>query len=710
MGHSIDFRVVAYDQASRDFRKIGDEALLMAAKVRASDAEMGRSYDMVALKNHSMASRFSAMAKRMEKDADLSGNAADRMLKRIGNASDRIDQKLKGVWQRTNGWAKAVLALLPLFPPLVNAGLVLLGSLTSAVTLAGAGLGALGVAMLANFKTWKASSQAYKEAATAYQQFAQATKGITWTIYNDGARIFINLLKQGVPIVKSFGGVFHAWLQDIAQGMQGAEWARFLDFVKTFGAMDFSHLLNAVKNIVVGIGRIAVAFRTQGVAITKWLDDMTKKFADWAKSLDGKNALQGLMDYFRQNGPLLGSLIKNLGVAFAHLGQALAPLSHITLEALVHALEAFNRIPVGVIQKLAIAMGALRIALMGLRGLSAIVNTLASAQRRFAAANAAEATAADAAAASNGKLKNSAGGLKGILAGAGGRGGWVGAFALALMGLAASYDYAQKHSGYFRAEQGRMRTAVANAWSGIKSAVGPAVSWLQSKWQGIHNWNVKLGQDMSRWPSQVGRAFGSVGAAMAGAAAKIVSIYAKLESGWAKVLHALAHVPGFGWANTAAAHMDHAAARARALAASLNALHSRSITVRTDFITTHTNYQTTVYSSVGGGYNTSVHPKRGGGGRYATGGRPPLDRYSIVGENGPELFKPDVPGRIIPTHRAEAMGPRSASTADYALIAKAVAEALQGVTIYVELPDGRVIQQSLLRHKRRSGNVPLGLA
>jgi hypothetical protein len=36
------------------------------------------------------------------------------------------------------------------------------------------------------------------------------------------------------------------------------------------------------------------------------------------------------------------------------------------------------------------------------------------------------------------------------------------------------------------------------------------------------------------------------------------------------------------------------------------------------------------------------------GGFFADGGRPPLGKVSVVGERGPELFVPDVPGTIIP--------------------------------------------------------------
>lgn len=41
---------------------------------------------------------------------------------------------------------------------------------------------------------------------------------------------------------------------------------------------------------------------------------------------------------------------------------------------------------------------------------------------------------------------------------------------------------------------------------------------------------------------------------------------------------------------------------------------------------------------------------------FADGGRPPIGRASIVGERGPELFVPDVGGRIIPNHKLGGSG------------------------------------------------------
>jgi hypothetical protein len=41
---------------------------------------------------------------------------------------------------------------------------------------------------------------------------------------------------------------------------------------------------------------------------------------------------------------------------------------------------------------------------------------------------------------------------------------------------------------------------------------------------------------------------------------------------------------------------------------------------------------------------------------FASGGRPPVGKWSLVGERGPELFQPDVAGRIIPNDVLQGLG------------------------------------------------------
>lgn len=92
------------------------------------------------------------------------------------------------------------------------------------------------------------------------------------------------------------------------------------------------------------------------------------------------------------------------------------------------------------------------------------------------------------------------------------------------------------------------------------------------------------------------------------------------------------------------------------------------------------------------------------GGGYARGGRPPVGKVSLVGEEGPELWVPDRPGVVIDAQTTARMlargGPTDVGTG-------AAATGPQEVWLNLVL-DGRVIQRVLLKLKRQGG-VDLGL-
>lgn len=81
-------------------------------------------------------------------------------------------------------------------------------------------------------------------------------------------------------------------------------------------------------------------------------------------------------------------------------------------------------------------------------------------------------------------------------------------------------------------------------------------------------------------------AFHGIQTAVGGAVKFILNAFANLLSGFANVLRGLGHIPGFDWAKKAADAMDRAAKAARGLAADINKLHDKSITVKTTYLST----------------------------------------------------------------------------------------------------------------------------
>jgi phage-related minor tail protein len=79
---------------------------------------------------------------------------------------------------------------------------------------------------------------------------------------------------------------------------------------------------------------------------------------------------------------------------------------------------------------------------------------------------------------------------------------------------------------------------------------------------------------------------------------------------------------------------------------------------------------------------------------FAEGGTPPLNKPSIVGENGPELFVPKSAGTIIPNNKVAAMGSSSGS---------AVANAAQGntyITNNISAIDAKSVAQLFAENRK----------
>lgn len=167
----------------------------------------------------------------------------------------------------------------------------------------------------------------------------------------------------------------------------------------------------------------------------------------------------------------------------------------------------------------------------------------------------------------------------------------IGLVITALAALAAGLIYAYQHSETFR-----------NIVNGAFKAVAGIAAWL----------------------------WGQVRVNLIG---PILRGFAWVTDGIANFLGALGHIPGFGWATTAANKMHAAARAARDMAAGIEDIHGKSVTItvvhRDYFVATHTVQ----------GVAVPTHVKRKG---YASGGTNIPAGLAWVGEQGPELMY--VPG------------------------------------------------------------------
>ncbi|MBT9255372.1 hypothetical protein KMZ30_07275 [Phycicoccus sp. KQZ13P-1] len=215
-------------------------------------------------------------------------------------------------------------------------------------------------------------------------------------------------------------------------------------------------------------------------------------------------------------------------------------------------------------------------------------------------------------------------------------------------------------------------------------AIGAVVKWLAESWIG----QLDLIMRAIAWTKSAWQAFKH--AVNVGIAA-IVSAMSVLMRTWAGVLRGLSKVPGFGWARDAANKMDNAADQADRLARHLRTIPDRNVRVNVSFTQTGQ-----VRLPGGGAVDMGQYRARAGGGPVLKG------TSYLVGENGPEIWTAPGTGSIVPARQTAALmrSTNGGSTAGGGGDERPVLVQL--------MLDGRVLAESLVRHRRQTG-VPLGI-
>jgi len=252
--------------------------------------------------------------------------------------------------------------------PLVAALTVTLGGLTSGLVAGGAGLGVFGAVA---DSVWSQYSGNISAAAAAQEKIASGDTGAklaadnkalaasfkglngnvllmvmgaanaetSWHSFTSGAaqgvagvlapalQLVPGLLGQAQkflpPVEKSLGGI----VKMVGGQLGGSGFSSFISMLAANSGPAISRLGGAIDHIVVGLGGIIRAFMPFAQEMLGGLDKITGKFAAWGSTLTGHSGFQSLISMFRQDGPLLAGVLKNLGGAVKNVVSDMAGLS-----------------------------------------------------------------------------------------------------------------------------------------------------------------------------------------------------------------------------------------------------------------------------------------------------------------------------------------------------------------------------------------------
>lgn len=282
---------------------------------------------------------------------------------------DRIATTLRSIGEIGQGVIQGVLitnlsTLVPILGSVVSLGSGLVGMLTAvaggAVGMAGAfGIAGGAVQAFAGQGAYalKMLEDGQLKATNEVKNYQSALSGLktSWEslIKQNQASIF-NTMTNGINTAKHALTTLNPFLTTTASQIETASakmlnWAKTstnakkaFDILNTQGPKIFQNILNATQSFVNGSTALFNKLSPLYSWAAKGFENMGKSFDNWANSVQGSKAINGFVEYTKQNLPIVGQIFGNVFKGIISLFQAFSGHSHTVLKGMEGVTQSFK--------------------------------------------------------------------------------------------------------------------------------------------------------------------------------------------------------------------------------------------------------------------------------------------------------------------------------------------------------------------------------
>lgn len=271
---------------------------------------------------------------------DEYGDKMDALATKIRTFGTVFSQQVKGLMIASiQGLIPVIAGLVPAIMAVLNAVGVLAGGilgLAGAFSIAGAGAFAFGGMAISALKMLKDGTLQATAETRRYQASLDQVKS-TWEsiIKQNQAQIF-NTLANGLNTVNVALSRMKPFLAGVSKGMEQAsksvlKWAensqtasKFFNMMNTTGVKTFNTLLSAAGRFGDGLVNVFTQLGPLFLWVAQGLDNLGKKFQNWANSVAGQNAIKAFIEYTKTNLPKIGQIFGNVFAGIGNLMVAFA--------------------------------------------------------------------------------------------------------------------------------------------------------------------------------------------------------------------------------------------------------------------------------------------------------------------------------------------------------------------------------------------------
>ncbi len=268
-----------------------------------------------------------------------------------------VVERASRAWRYWQVILAAILTIFVALIPVIAATTAAAGALLASVTAAAGGLVAFGVAAVATFKDlteaiekyrktgeaipeqFKGAYAAFRGLESAFTAFKVATQGPVLVTFTEGLRAVSGLLPRLAPLANAVANAITQTIGELDTAIKGPAFEGFLTFLEEEGPRAVRMFTLGFADLLGGVGELAVSFQPFIFWFLNGFRNMAEGFREWAVGLRDSEAFREFMDYAMQVGPevlatigALFTLLKNLGVAFAPIGEALLAFIRVLAE------------------------------------------------------------------------------------------------------------------------------------------------------------------------------------------------------------------------------------------------------------------------------------------------------------------------------------------------------------------------------------------
>ncbi|MER7361946.1 hypothetical protein [Nonomuraea wenchangensis] len=213
--------------------------------------------------------------------------------------------------------------------------------------------------------------KSFKDEYVAWQRSLEPD---VFPVINQGLDLMRLGLREAGPLAKTASASFLTLGQDAEKALNGPFWQQFLFNLNTQMPTAIEGLGRSFINVTTGVAGIIDAFLPFTSNVVNPIENASKAFAEWGQNLKNNPQFHEFIEFVKQEAPKVWELIKNLAKALVNVGEAVLPLGVGAMSGLNLLAEIVAGMDPERLQAIALAVGAIKLASLGMGAVGAWQN------------------------------------------------------------------------------------------------------------------------------------------------------------------------------------------------------------------------------------------------------------------------------------------------------------------------------------------------